>query len=127
MLTLMHLSAHAVTSNIVMQDILRLYAFSLLLQLVIMIPYIIRAHHFAQSTGQIVQKVLDMLVHAAPPAIPAVMVLCGLSVTLRLRRQGINLMFQEVLMSAGGTEVVCFDKTGTLTGAAVRLCTSLSM
>ncbi len=110
-----------------MQDILRLYAFSLLLQLVIMIPYVIKAHHFAQSTGQIVRKVLDMLVHAAPPAVPAVMVLCGLSVTLRLRRQGINLMFPEVLMSAGGTEVVCFDKTGTLTGAVVRFCTRLNV
>ncbi|KAL0032691.1 hypothetical protein WJX79_003604 [Trebouxia sp. C0005] len=38
-----------------------------------------------------------------------------------LLQLGINLMFPEVLMGAGGTEVVCFDKTGTLTGAVAEL------
>ena len=102
-----------------LQDVLRLYAFSLVLQLLILIPYAIKARHFAQTPGQIVKKILDMLVHAAPPAVPAVMLLCGLMVQARLRRRGINLIFAESLKPGAGMEVVCFDKTGTLTGSVV--------
>lgn len=102
-----------------LQDVLCLYAFSLLLQLLLLIPYLIKARHFGQSPTQVVHKALDLLVHAAPPAIPAVMLLCGFAVTIRLRKQGMNLMFPEVLKVAADMELVCFDKTGTLTGSVV--------
>ena len=98
---------------------MRLYAFSFFMQLLLLIPYLIRARHFGQSTKQAVHKALDLLVHAAPPAIPAVMLSCGFAVTIRLTKQDIRLMFPEVLKLAADTEVVCFDKTGTLTGSVV--------
>ena len=111
---------HAVTeSAIAVQDVMRLYFFSLILQLLILIPYMIRAHRFAQTPRQIAHRVLDMLVQAAPPAIPALMLICGFAVTVRLSKQGIKLMFPEVLKCAAATEVICFDKTGTLTGSMV--------
>lgn len=100
---------------------LHLYAFSFTLQLLLLIPYLVKVHHFPQTTKQIVHKALDLIVHAAPPAIPAVMLLCGFAVTVRLRKQGMNLMFPEVLKIAADMEVVCFDKTGTLTGSVVRI------
>ena len=102
-----------------LQDVLRLYAFSLFLQLLLLIPYLLKAHHFRQTSKQAIHKTLDMLVHAAPPAIPAVMLLCGFAITVRLRKLDITLMFPEVLKLSADTEVVCFDKTGTLTGSLV--------
>ena len=98
---------------------MQLYAFSLFLQLLLLIPYLIKARHFGQTSKEAVHKALDLLVHAAPPAIPAVMLLCGFAVAIRLVKQDIRLMFPEVLKLAADTEVVCFDKTGTLTGSVV--------
>ncbi len=60
-----------------LQDVFKLYAFSLVLQVLIFIPYAIKAMHFKQSTCDTVLRVLDALVHAAPPGIPAVMLFCG--------------------------------------------------
>lgn len=102
-----------------LQDVLRLYAFSLFLQLLLLIPYLIKARHFGQTSKQAIHKTLDMLVHAAPPAIPALMLLTGFAIAIRLRNLDITLMFPEVLKLAADTEVVCFDKTGTLTGSVV--------
>lgn len=47
------------------------------------------------------------------------MLLCGFTISFRLKRQGIRLLFMEVIKLAADTEVVCFDKTGTLTGSVV--------
>ena len=104
---------------VAMQDVMRLYAFSLFLQLLILVPYVIKARHFTQSPRQITLKVLDTLVHAAPPAIPGLMLMCGFAVIVRLKRLGVDLMFPEVLKCAAALEVICFDKTGTLTGSVV--------
>lgn len=104
-----------------LQDVLRLYAFSTLLQLLLLIPYLLKVRHFGQSPTAAVHKALDLLVHAAPPALPATMLLCGLATSFRLKKQGMRLLFMEVLKLAADTEVVCFDKTGTLTGSVVSL------
>ena len=100
-------------------------ALKLALQLLILAPYFVKASQFEQSAKDVVLRVLDMLVHAAPPAIPAVMLLCGFSSLIRLRKQYINLIFREELNLAAGVDTVCFDKTSTLTGSVVSQ--SLSM
>ncbi|KAL3131606.1 hypothetical protein ABBQ38_007903 [Trebouxia sp. C0009 RCD-2024] len=101
-------------------DVLRLYAFSVCLQLLLLIPYLAKARQFEQSSKAAVHKALDLLVHAASPAIPALMLLCGFTISFRLKRQGIRLLFMEVIKLAADTEVVCFDKTGTLTGSVAE-------
>lgn len=106
---------------------MRLYAFSLFLQLLLFIPYLLKAHHFGQTSKQAIHKTLDTLVHAAPPAIPAGMLTCGFAIAIRLRELDITLMFPEVLKLAADTEVVCFDKTGTLTGSTVSALLYLSL
>ena len=104
-----------------LQDVLRLYAFSALLQLLIFIPYAARAAHFHQSARSIAIRILDAFLHAAPPGLPAVMLFCGGANRGRLAKQGINLVFPEKLGLAAGTTVVAFDKTGTLTGTVVSI------
>ncbi len=102
-----------------MQDLFKLYAFSLILQLLIFVPYAIKAMHFGQSNHSIALRVLDLLVQAAPPGIVTVMLFCGLGSSVRMRKQGIKLVFPEVLQLVACADVCCFDKTGTLTGSAV--------
>ena len=92
------------------------------MQLVILVPYLIKASHFAQRGKDIGLKVLEIFVRSAPPAVPAVMLLCGFNSLIRLRKKGINLMFREVLNLAAGVDFVCFDKTGTLTDSVVSIC-----
>ena len=103
-----------------MQDVLRLYAFSALLQILIFIPFAVRAPHFGSSARSIITRVLDAFLHAAPPGLPAVMLFCGGFARGRLAKQGIHLVFPDKLGRAAGTTVVAFDKTGTLTGTVVR-------
>lgn len=103
------------------QDVLKLYAFALCLNLIILIPYAVKASHFHQSATDVLLRLADLLVHAAPPGLPAIMLFCGASGKFRLARKGINLVFPEVLKLSAQTTVACFDKTGTLTGSTVGL------
>ena len=42
----------------------------------------------------------------------------------RLAKQGISLVFPEVLKQGASADTVCFDKTGTLTGSLVSYCSA---
>lgn len=44
------------------------------------------------------------------------------SLCRRLAKQGISLVFPEVLKQGAIADTVCFDKTGTLTGSLVSIC-----
>ena len=99
---------------------MKLYAFSLCMQLVILVPYLVKAAHYKQSAGSIALRVLDSLVHAAPPGVTTVMLFCGGAGKVRLSKRGINLVFPEALKLGADTDTVCFDKTGTLTDSLVR-------
>ena len=98
---------------------MRLYKFALVLQLLVLIPYFLRTRYHHESARQVILKVLDTLVHSAPPPVPAIMLLCGFAVIARLRKHGMTLLYPEVLKLGANCDVVCFDKTGTLTGTTV--------
>ena len=105
--------------QLVLQDIIRLYKFALVLQLLVLVPYLIRAYYYHESAGNVIHKVLDTLVYSAPPPVPAIMLLCGFAAVARLRKHGITLLYPEVLKLGASCQVVAFDKTGTLTGTTV--------
>ena len=107
------------------QDVFTLYASSLVVQFLILIPYAMQATHFRQTPRDIALRVLDTLVYAAPLGIITVMLFCGGGSMVRLGKQGINLVFADVLKAAAQTSVVSFDKTGTLTGNVVSRDSSL--
>ena len=104
-----------------MQDVFRLYAFSLLVQAVLLIPYAVRAQHFLQTGWEVLFRVLDAVVRAAPPGLPAVLLSCRAFSQFRLSKQHVKLLFPEKLKLGADTSVVCFDKTGTLTGSTVSV------
>ena len=99
----------------------RLYAFALCLQLLIHIPYFIKAATFKQTGSQVVLRLLDILTYAAPVGTPTVFLLIGRIGYTRMAKQNMDLKFPEVMQLGGMADVVCFDKTGTLTHSAVRL------
>lgn len=98
---------------------MRLYSFALLLQSATLLPYLIRARHFHQSPGQVIRKLLNTLVQSAPPAVPAIMLLCGFAAIVRLQKEDMLLLYPEVLKLGADVDCCCFDKTGTLTGTSV--------
>ena len=63
-----------------------------------------------------------MLVYAAPPGVPLMMVLHGTVGRWRLRKERMTLNFNEALTDGACAGVVAFDKTGTLTHSAVSSC-----
>lgn len=102
-----------------MQDVFRLYAFALVIQVCIFIVYITLGRPFKPSSGTLIRRLLDMGVHAAPPGLPACWLVAGAASRRRLAKQGIKLVFPEVLQKGACADIVCFDKTGTLTGSMV--------
>ena len=91
-----------------------------MLQAFILIPYILRAARFHQSGGDVVKRLLQCILHAAPPGIPTVLLIISFANISRLGRKGIRLTFPQALRPCAAATVACFDKTGTLTGTMVR-------
>ena len=108
-----------------LQEVFKLYKFALMLQLLVLIPYLLKARHFHYTASQVINKLLLTAIHAASPAVPAVWLLCGFGARDRMKKMGINMVSAHVLKLAASCSVVCFDKTGTLTGAAVRASTHI--
>ena len=102
-----------------MQDTFRLYAFALCIQLLIHVPYLLKATTFKQTPGDVVFKLADILLLAAPVGVPTVMLLTGRVVYRRLARENIAWMFPEALKVGALADIVCFDKTGILTHSVV--------
>ena len=94
--------------------------FALVLQLLLLIPYCIKARHFQQSAGDVIRKLLDTLVLAASPALPAVWLLVALGAMARLKKQSISMLYVDILKLGATVNVVAMDKTGTLTESTVR-------
>ena len=103
-----------------LQEVFKLYRFAILLQLVVLIPYLLKARHFQQRAGQVICKLLDTMMHAASPAVPTAYFLCAFGLRARLRQIDISLTSNNVLNVGASCNIVCFDKTGTLTEAEVR-------
>lgn len=98
-----------------MQDILRLYLFALVVHMFIMIPYDIMADHRHETVHGAVHKVLNIIIYAAPPGLPSLMISNGIIATMRLAREGLTLIYPAYLQYTADLDMVCFDKTGTLT------------
>ncbi|KAL0027251.1 hypothetical protein WJX77_006828 [Trebouxia sp. C0004] len=107
--------------NPFLADVFHLYAFALCLQILIHIPYFIKAATFRHTTLDVVQKILDTCCYAAPIGVPTIMLMAGQIGHHRLARHKIALMFAESLKLGALADVVCFDKTGTLTHSATQL------
>ena len=56
-----------------------------------------------------------MGIYAAPPGIPLLVLLIGAVARLILKKDGIQLLFPEIVARGAAINIVCFDKTGTLT------------
>lgn len=106
---------------VVLQDMFCLYAFAFFLQLLIHIPYFIKAATFKQTSVQVVHRLLDILIYAAPVGTPTIFMLIGRLGHVRMATANLDLKFPEAMQLGCMTDVVCFDKTGTLTHSAVRL------
>ena len=102
-----------------LQDTFCLYAFALCVQLLIHIPYFLKAAAFKQTPGAVLLKIADILLLAAPVGVPTVMLLIGRVGYIRLATEQIALLFPEALKVGALADVVCFDKTGTLTHSVV--------
>lgn len=102
-----------------MQDILKFFLLSGLVQLIIylvLLPTYVRSHISAKSA--FLQLMLSAL-NAVEPLLPAIVVFIRIRTLLRLKRQNILVSNQQTMMTAGHVDVVLFDKTGTLTADQV--------
>ncbi len=104
-----------------LQDVFRLYAFALCLQILIHIPYFAKAATFKQTPHDILRKIIDIILYAVPVGVPTVMLLIGRIAYQRLAKEKIAVMFPESLKVGALADIVCFDKTGTLTHSRVSL------
>lgn len=102
---------------------LKLYLFALTLQVILFIPYAVRAAHFHESGRGVVYRLLDCILQAAPPGLPALRMLIASVNIIRLDLKGIKMTFPESLRLVSVATVACFDKTGTLTGSTVSTLT----
>lgn len=103
-----------------LQDMFRLYAFAFFLQLLIHIPYFIKAASFKQTGRQVMHKLLIIFTYAAPIGTPTILMLIGRIGSIRMATANLDLKIPEAMQLGCMTDVVCFDKTGTLTHSAVR-------
>ncbi|KAL0036849.1 hypothetical protein WJX77_002108 [Trebouxia sp. C0004] len=103
------------------QDVVRLYCFALMIHLLLLVPYLLKAHQRSQSAHEVILKLCETLTFAAPPALPSLLMLVGFVARRRSKKDGLQLMFPEILKRGAACEVVCFDKTGTLTHSAANL------
>ncbi len=76
------------TATMCMQDVFRLYAFALVLQLCIFIVYITAGQPFRPSSGTVMRQLANAAVHAAPPGLPACWLVAGAA-----SRRSVTLLF----------------------------------
>lgn len=120
-----HLTRHTHTEATLadcLQDCIRLYLFAFVAQLLLMMTYLLmfRLRHTHTPAGDVIKRGFETIIHAAPPAVPAVMIFSGGSNIGRLQAEGTAMNTPDLLKPLGETDVIAMDKTGTLTGSAVR-------
>ncbi|DBA71770.1 TPA: hypothetical protein ACH3X2_011036 [Trebouxia sp. C0005] len=112
---------HATKSDPFLADVFHLYAFALVVQILVHIPYFARAATFKQTPHDVLRKIIDIILYAVPVGVPTVMLLIGRVAYQRLAKEKIALMFPESLKVGALADVVCFDKTGTLTHSMTKV------
>lgn len=112
-------SDHSVCS---LQDILKFFLLSGLVQLVIylvLLPTFVRSHLSAKSA---LLQLMLLVLNTVEPLLPAIMVFVTVMALVRLKKQNILVSDQQKMMIAGHLDVVLFDKTGTLTTDQASVC-----
>lgn len=115
------------TKHVCLQDIGLLYLAAFVIQCFILIPYLMKLSDHHQDVTHIVWRLLDMIIYAAPPGLPLILIVIGIAARSHLKKDGLTLLFPEMIKHAAEIDVVCFDKTGTLTHTSVRLRHSASL
>jgi len=95
-----------------MQDVFRLYAFALVLQLCIFIVYITAGQPFRPSSGTVMRQLANAAVHAAPPGLPACWLVAGAA-----SRRSVTLLFAAA-PDLIGTSYVCREGALSRRGAS---------
>ena len=115
---------HGADTCFTLQDVLRIYAFALIIQVGLCMVYLAtyRGRHPHTPAGDVVRRICEVVIHAAPPGIPTVMMFVGGSNRGRLQKNGVTVHAVDLLKSTGEITVACLDKTGTLTGSRVGGC-----
>ncbi len=115
-------ASHHLTKACSLQDILKFFLLSGLVQLIIylvLVPTFVRSHLSAKSA--LLQLMLSVL-NTVEPLLPAIVVFIRVMALVRLKKQNILVSNQQKMMIAGHLDVVLFDKTGTLTTDQASVC-----
>lgn len=72
-------------------------------------------HHRGSPEG----RLLEAIVAGVPVGGPTMLIFVVSVTVLRLRAQGISVLYPGQLKLAAMVDIACFDKTGTLTGSEV--------
>lgn len=110
-----------------LQDIYRFCSFAVILQLAVFALYALGATRNAQSPGMVIQRLIALLVAAAPATMPTVLIFASCRCGFILQLQKIWIPHAAKIFTAAAVEVVVFDKTGTLTGNAVSIPVKVSV
>jgi len=103
------------------QDVVRLYCFALIIQLLLLVPYLLKAHERAQSAHEVILKLCDTLTFAAPPGLPSLLMLVGFVARGRSKKDGLQLMYPEILKRGAATWSVLTRQAPSLAARSVLL------
>lgn len=102
-----------------MQDIFGIYGIAFGLSFVMFLGTVKAKSHVQQYRGTTWARLLDAVVAAIPVGAPTMLIFVVTVTILRLRAQGISVLYPSQLKLAAMVDIACFDKTGTLTGSEV--------
>ena len=99
----------------IVQDVAKFYLLVGLVQLIIYLSTLLPDLTQAGFSPTIALLELLVVINAARPVLPAVLVFVRIVCLMRLRYQGVIVSNTQKMLTAGHLDVVLFDKTGTLT------------
>ena len=107
---------------VALQDLFKYCSFALVLQLALFMLYVSRARRHEQSVTMVVRRLINAVIAALPPTVPAVLIVCLFRCGIVLKLQQIHVHHSTKVKTAAATQVLVLDKTGTLTGSQVHSC-----
>ena len=84
--------------------------------------YAAKVSEHPTSTKAVIDRVINIIISAAPTGAPTVVVAGITYCVVHLRNQEVVVLLPDKIKTIADVEVVCFDKTGTLTGTMVSIC-----
>lgn len=96
-----------------------MYGIAFALALVMFLVTVKSQSNVKMYRGSPAARLLDTVVAAVPAGSPTVMIFAVTATVVRLKLQGITVLYPGQLKMAADVDICCFDKTGTLTGSEV--------